>query len=143
MSRDHDTSTRKRSRRRCTTREKKMQVAMANGYDARSVMTYNDDEQQHHHHHHYQRGWYSRVAQKLGQWSFLYNVTTGLYMLDMWERCLFNAIFVVFLLVAGYNSGHFISKFGAGVAAWCGDNSWFDSVGSQHLRTALGALGFG
>jgi len=137
MSRDHDTSTRKRSRRRSTTREKKMQVAMVNGYDARSMMTYNndDDEQRQ------QRGWYSRVAQKLRQWSFLYNVTTGLYMLDMWERCLFNVIFVVFLLVAGYNSGHFISKFGAGVLAWCGDNSWFDSVGGQHLRTALGALG--
>lgn len=131
MSREHDNSVKKSRHRRG---EKKMQaVAMANGYDARSV-SFNYEQQP-------PRGWHARVAQKLERWGFLYNVTTGLYMLDWWERCLFNAVFLVFLLVACYNSGHYLSKF----LAWCGDDSasqWFESVvGGQHLRTAFGALG--
>lgn len=69
------------------------------------------------------RRFHSRVAQKIDRWIFLYNVTTGLYMLDWWERCLCNALFLLFLFVACYNSGHYFYKFGAALLAWiwCSD----------------------
>lgn len=123
------------------TREKKM--AMANGgYDARSVIEQEQEQEQG------SRSWYARVVHKLERWSFLYNVTTGLYMLDGWERCLCNVFFLALLLGACYNGGLFVSR----LRAWCGDvddlsaatSQWFDSiVGSHHLRTALGALAGG
>ncbi|XP_030497168.1 uncharacterized protein LOC115712891 [Cannabis sativa] len=34
---------------------------------------------------------------------YLYNVTFGLYMLDWWERCLFNTILVVLMWYILYN----------------------------------------
>ena len=52
--------------------------------------------------------WHKRVAQRLERWIFLYNVTTGLYMLDWWECCIFNAVFLLFFAVARYNSGHYL-----------------------------------
>ncbi|KAG0591421.1 hypothetical protein M758_1G171600 [Ceratodon purpureus] len=71
------------------------------------------------------RRWHSRVVQRLERWIFLYNVTTGLYMLDWWERCIFNAVFIIFFAVAGYNSGHYLQRIGAGLLAWawCGDSA--------------------
>jgi hypothetical protein len=64
------------------------------------------------------RRWHKRVAQRLERWIFLYNVTTGLYMLDWWERCIFNAVFLLFFAVAGYNSGHYLQRIAAGLLAW-------------------------
>lgn len=113
-------------------------VAMAD--DGSVVTTYNNNEYAP------RASWNARVAQKLERWSFLYNVTTGLYMLDGWERCLCNAIVLVLLFFLCYNGGHYIARF----LAWCGDDGdfssakaqWFESV--EHLRTvALGALGGG
>lgn len=71
------------------------------------------------------RRWHTRVAQKLERWVFLYNVTTGLYMLDWWERCICNAVFLFFFAIAGYNSGHYLQRLGAGLLAWawCGDST--------------------
>ncbi|XP_024387295.1 uncharacterized protein [Physcomitrium patens] len=64
------------------------------------------------------RRFHSRVAQKIDRWIFLYNVTTGLYMLDWWERCIINTVFLIFLVVAGYNSNHYLQMIGAGLLAW-------------------------
>jgi hypothetical protein len=38
---------------------------------------------------------------------FLYNVTYGLYMLDWWERYLFNTIMILLLCVLCYNGSRF------------------------------------
>ncbi|KAH9322521.1 hypothetical protein KI387_017160, partial [Taxus chinensis] len=38
---------------------------------------------------------------------FLYNVTFGLYMLDWWERYLFNTIMILLLCVVCYNGLRF------------------------------------
>jgi hypothetical protein len=47
--------------------------------------------QQHH-------GFSDRVVAWVKRKIFLYNVTTGLYMLDWWERYLFSILFLIFLL---------------------------------------------
>ncbi|GLJ07570.1 hypothetical protein SUGI_0069870 [Cryptomeria japonica] len=38
---------------------------------------------------------------------YLYNVTFGLYMLEWWERYIFNTIIIVFLCVVCYNGSRF------------------------------------
>ncbi|XP_055804116.1 uncharacterized protein LOC129873121 isoform X2 [Solanum dulcamara] len=38
---------------------------------------------------------------------YLYNVTFGLYMLDWWERCLFNILVLVLLWFMCYNGFRF------------------------------------
>jgi len=73
------------------------------------------------------RRWHTRVAQKLERWVFLYNVTTGLYMLEWWERYLFNAVFVVLFALVGYNSGHYLQRMGAGLLAW----AWWGDSGME------------
>ncbi|XP_010542722.1 PREDICTED: uncharacterized protein LOC104815841 [Tarenaya hassleriana] len=40
---------------------------------------------------------------------YLYNVTFGLYMLDWWERFLFNALVVVLLWFMLYNGSRYVS----------------------------------
>ncbi|CAN4124139.1 unnamed protein product [Withania somnifera] len=40
---------------------------------------------------------------------YLYNVTFGLYMLDWWERCLFNILVLVLLWFMCYNAFRFAS----------------------------------
>ncbi|KAG5621138.1 hypothetical protein H5410_006356 [Solanum commersonii] len=41
---------------------------------------------------------------------YLYNVTFGLYMLDWWERCLFNILVLVLLWFMCYNGFRFASE---------------------------------
>ncbi|XP_010522075.1 PREDICTED: uncharacterized protein LOC104800827 [Tarenaya hassleriana] len=41
---------------------------------------------------------------------YLYNVTFGLYMLDWWERYLFNALVMVLLWFMLYNGSRYISE---------------------------------
>ncbi|KAL7582479.1 uncharacterized protein LOC111900432 [Lactuca sativa] len=43
---------------------------------------------------------------------YLYNVTFGLYMLDWWERYLFNSLVVVLMWFIFYNGYRNISEFG-------------------------------
>ncbi|XP_059279094.1 uncharacterized protein LOC132033212 [Lycium ferocissimum] len=40
---------------------------------------------------------------------YLYNVTFGLYMLDWWERCLFNILVLVLLWFMAYNTFRYAS----------------------------------
>ncbi|KAK8369657.1 hypothetical protein V6Z12_A01G125800 [Gossypium hirsutum] len=42
---------------------------------------------------------------------FLYNVTFGLYMLDWWERCLFNMLVIVLMWFIFYNSSRYVTVF--------------------------------
>ncbi|XP_065873204.1 uncharacterized protein [Euphorbia lathyris] len=42
---------------------------------------------------------------------YLYNVTFGLYMLDWWERCLFNILVVVLMWFIFYNGSRYASDF--------------------------------
>lgn len=84
------------------------------------------------------RRWHQRAVQKLERWIFLYNVTTGLYMLDGWERCIFNAVFLVFFAIAGYNSGHYLQRIGAGLLAWAW---WGDSASAPQGFLGDGAGG--
>ncbi|CDP07539.1 unnamed protein product [Coffea canephora] len=42
---------------------------------------------------------------------YLYNVTFGLYMLDWWERYLFNTLIIVLMWFIFYNTSKFISDF--------------------------------
>ncbi|KAG8654678.1 uncharacterized protein LOC110614569 isoform X1 [Manihot esculenta] len=42
---------------------------------------------------------------------YLYNVTFGLYMLDWWERCLFNTLVVVLMWFIFYNGSRFVTEF--------------------------------
>ncbi|XP_063936890.1 uncharacterized protein LOC108194129 isoform X1 [Daucus carota subsp. sativus] len=44
---------------------------------------------------------------------YLYNVTFGLYMLDWWERCLFNTIVLVLMWFMCYNGIRFFSQLGS------------------------------
>ncbi|KAL4180523.1 hypothetical protein AMTRI_Chr13g92530 [Amborella trichopoda] len=44
----------------------------------------------------------SGIINWVNRWIYLYNVTFGLYMLDWWERCLFNLL-LFFLLWSCYN----------------------------------------
>lgn len=83
----------------------------------------------------------SRVMQKVERWVFLYNLTTGLYMLDWWERCVFNVVFLVFFLVACYNSGHYVCRLGARLVAWCGDDAAASFAFGRRIRE--GFLGGG
>ncbi|CAL9093212.1 unnamed protein product [Musa textilis] len=41
----------------------------------------------------------------------LYNVTMGLYMLDWWERCLFNVLMLTLLWFICYNGSRFATEF--------------------------------
>ncbi|XP_073024175.1 uncharacterized protein [Primulina eburnea] len=41
---------------------------------------------------------------------YLYNVTFGLYMLDWWERLLFNAVVLVLMWFVCLNGAHHISE---------------------------------
>ncbi|XP_038716906.1 uncharacterized protein LOC120010245 [Tripterygium wilfordii] len=43
---------------------------------------------------------------------YLYNVTFGLYMLDWWERCLFNTLVVVLMWFIFYNTSRYLTDFG-------------------------------
>ncbi|CAN6693000.1 unnamed protein product [Malus baccata var. baccata] len=43
---------------------------------------------------------------------YLYNVTFGLYMLDWWERYLFNTLVVVLLWFLCYNGSRYLMEFG-------------------------------
>jgi hypothetical protein len=80
---------------------------------------------------------------KLERWVFLYNVTTGLYMLDWWERCIFNALFLVLFLMACYNSGHYMSRLGAALVAWCGDDAASSFAFGRGIRDGFLAGGAG
>ncbi|CDP02818.1 unnamed protein product [Coffea canephora] len=42
---------------------------------------------------------------------YLYNVTFGLYMLDWWERCLFNILVVVLMWFVFYNGFRYFAEF--------------------------------
>ncbi|XP_028767115.1 uncharacterized protein LOC114731521 [Neltuma alba] len=42
---------------------------------------------------------------------YLYNVTFGLYMLDWWERCLFNILVIVLLWFVLYNWSRHVNEF--------------------------------
>ncbi|XP_015887244.1 uncharacterized protein LOC107422322 [Ziziphus jujuba] len=42
---------------------------------------------------------------------FLYNVTFGLYMLDRWERCLFNALVIVLMWFVLFNGSRYAIEF--------------------------------
>nr|KJB14524.1 hypothetical protein B456_002G129000 [Gossypium raimondii] len=48
---------------------------------------------------------------------FLYNVTFGLYMLDWWERCLFNILVIVLMWFIFYNSSRYVTVFLKGDAS--------------------------
>ncbi|KAK8369658.1 hypothetical protein V6Z11_A01G125900 [Gossypium hirsutum] len=48
---------------------------------------------------------------------FLYNVTFGLYMLDWWERCLFNMLVIVLMWFIFYNSSRYVTVFLKGDAS--------------------------
>ncbi|KAH0876765.1 hypothetical protein HID58_064159, partial [Brassica napus] len=41
---------------------------------------------------------------------YLYNVTFGLYMLDWWERYLFNGLVVVLMWFVAYNGTRYFSE---------------------------------
>ncbi|KAM0932225.1 putative small subunit of serine palmitoyltransferase [Dioscorea sansibarensis] len=41
---------------------------------------------------------------------YLYNVTMGLYMLDWWERYLFNILILVLLWFICYNGSRFVTQ---------------------------------
>ncbi|KAG0618057.1 hypothetical protein M758_4G035700 [Ceratodon purpureus] len=83
------------------------------------------------------------VMQRLERWVFFYNVTTGLYMLDWWERCIFNVVFLVFLLEACYNSGHYLCRLGAGLVAWSADDSASRGIWDGLLGAGGGVRGVG
>ncbi|KAL4273210.1 hypothetical protein GQ457_13G019870 [Hibiscus cannabinus] len=42
---------------------------------------------------------------------YLYNVTFGLYMLDWWERYLFNTLMIVLMWFVFYNSSRYVTEF--------------------------------
>ncbi|KAI3460312.1 hypothetical protein Pfo_016975 [Paulownia fortunei] len=42
---------------------------------------------------------------------YLYNVTFGLYMLDWWERYLFNTLVIVLMWFIFYNSSRYVADF--------------------------------
>ncbi|KAK8624359.1 hypothetical protein V6N13_065705 [Hibiscus sabdariffa] len=42
---------------------------------------------------------------------YLYNVTFGLYMLDWWERYLFNTLVIVLMWFVFYNSSRYVTEF--------------------------------
>ncbi|CAL8998965.1 unnamed protein product [Prunus brigantina] len=42
---------------------------------------------------------------------YLYNVTFGLYMLDWWERYLFNTLVVVLMWFIFYNGSRYVTEF--------------------------------
>ncbi|XP_057529553.1 uncharacterized protein LOC130808112 isoform X2 [Amaranthus tricolor] len=42
---------------------------------------------------------------------YLYNVTFGLYMLDWWERCLFNTLIIILMWYVFYNGSRKLSEF--------------------------------
>ncbi|XP_073146262.1 uncharacterized protein [Henckelia pumila] len=42
---------------------------------------------------------------------YLYNVTFGLYMLDWWERYLFNTLVLVLMWFIFYNSSRYVTDF--------------------------------
>ncbi|KAB2040800.1 hypothetical protein ES319_D02G107900v1, partial [Gossypium barbadense] len=42
---------------------------------------------------------------------YLYNVTFGLYMLDWWERYLFNTLVIVLMWFIFYNSSRYVTEF--------------------------------
>lgn len=50
---------------------------------------------------------FSRIGTWIRSKIFLYNVTYGLYMLDWWERYLFNTIMILLLCVLCYNGSRF------------------------------------
>jgi len=50
---------------------------------------------------------FSRIGAWIRSKIFLYNVTYGLYMLDWWERYLFNTIMILLLCVLCYNGSRF------------------------------------
>ncbi|KAL5196596.1 hypothetical protein ABZP36_000108 [Zizania latifolia] len=55
----------------------------------------------------------SRVEEEMGEMNWvsrkihLYNVTMGLYMLDWWERCLFNIMVLILLWFICFNGSRF------------------------------------
>ncbi|XP_030945425.1 uncharacterized protein LOC115969924 isoform X1 [Quercus lobata] len=42
---------------------------------------------------------------------YLYNVTFGLYMLDWWERYLFNTLVIVLMWFVLYNGSRYVTEF--------------------------------
>ncbi|KAG6735373.1 hypothetical protein POTOM_062058 [Populus tomentosa] len=42
---------------------------------------------------------------------YLYNVTFGLFMLDWWERCLFNILVIVLMWFIFYNGSRYVTDF--------------------------------
>ncbi|KAL9407468.1 hypothetical protein Peur_004440 [Populus x canadensis] len=42
---------------------------------------------------------------------YLYNVTFGLFMLDWWERCLFNILVIVLMWFVFYNGSRYVTDF--------------------------------
>ncbi|KAH7285393.1 hypothetical protein KP509_33G026300 [Ceratopteris richardii] len=59
-------------------------------------------------------GWVNRKI-------FLYNVTFGLYMLDWWERLLFNFLVLLLIWFLGYNSWRYTANFLRGSFAMIND----------------------
>ncbi|KAL4610129.1 hypothetical protein ACB092_08G029900 [Castanea dentata] len=42
---------------------------------------------------------------------YLYNVTFGLYMLDWWERYLFNTLIIMLMWFILYNGSRYVTEF--------------------------------
>ncbi|CAN6577602.1 unnamed protein product [Malus baccata var. baccata] len=55
---------------------------------------------------------------------YLYNVTFGLYMLDWWERCLFNTLVIVLLWFVFFNVSRYLMEFGKSVVPGIYGESW-------------------
>ncbi|KAF9971954.1 hypothetical protein BGZ73_005006 [Actinomortierella ambigua] len=51
------------------------------------------------------------VASKLGEYNLKYQITLGLYMLEPWERAVFNSVMLLGFLLTTYATYNYFSTF--------------------------------
>ncbi|KAL4603380.1 hypothetical protein ACB092_10G120200 [Castanea dentata] len=62
---------------------------------------------------------------------YLYNVTFGLYMLDWWERYLFNTLVIVLMWFVLYNGSRYVTEI-CKRWGWHIEPDWQNSVAGIH-----------
>ncbi|RWS31153.1 hypothetical protein B4U80_01547 [Leptotrombidium deliense] len=52
-----------------------------------------------------------RASEKVSNWYLVYELTSSLYMLEPWEKCLFNSVLVAFISMASYTTYVYLPKY--------------------------------
>ncbi|XP_044460852.1 uncharacterized protein LOC123192384 [Mangifera indica] len=71
---------------------------------------------------------------------YLYNVTFGLYMLDWWERYLFNILVIVLMWFIFYNSSRYVTEYFKGYDTIGLHSNMFSRASDSTTETVTNSL---